>query len=1150
MEFVPEHIRNAGWALGYPSEGVGLYAEADGVRIRSLTGELGLNDLLTLKPKTRLGRLLPALIPQLLEMGLMARQTGGFCIAYPDFVSLKENHSIDAFDGLVPWSHWVIQLETSGTPGTSTFRYIYRFHAGQHPVHPERRGCFVKRGQTIYQLDSQTYGLVEAIDTFNGLDPEKKTGSDAFIQFAEIKTLSEEVGAELDRFLLHEKVIVPSEIALDIIPEEGGRISFAPKIDGVEPEAMRRAFFAFDSPEEVYSLDDPAGGRIRVVINPAQREVLRRMQRVRHVGGAEKAEILRDPSQVFDGVGEVIKYGPRVHGVGDFPFVARPYLQRSATGIFDDAEGQAGRHDRTRFTAGLRCEYADGSVEFTSGDQLRTFVQDVMNAVETGKVAVEFKGKSIPVTSQLVDEVKELAARVIPHIGGIPANLSDSPRRYLLIYTNDGTVEYEEPAGLGLPAGPLTPPRSLNRQLLKDHQLKGFCWLQRNYLLGRRGCLLADDMGLGKTLQVLSFLAWVIERGDLAPAGTADPEAAPWNPVLIVTPLTLLENGTWTADMTKFFGSQGSIFQPWISLHGSKLKDFRYRQGTETTLGGPVLDLDGLKRYRVVLTNYDTVVNYQHSFAAMTWSIVATDEAQEYKTANTKVSHALKSLAPRFRIACTGTPVETRLMDVWNIFDFLQPGYLGSAETFCREYDRPLMQSENDAVERVLSSLKTRLRFGQSDGFILRREKSEVLDLPPKHEKQIACELSDKQREWHLDLVSKARSRGRDSHPFSLLSQLMKVYLHPALLPSYEGRPARELIAQCPKLQAVVKCLEDIRRRQEKALIFVRSIGMQQILRSVLADTFKLNVEIINGTTSRKGDTRHSRQARSEMIRRFRETTGFAAIILSPDVAGLGLTLVEANHVIHYERWWNPAKESQATDRVYRIGQTREVYVYYPIARDPRGEFQTFDEKLDALIRRRRQLAADFLTPMPGEEQLGQELFRDVLNEATESGQPETVTKEYVQALPWDRFEALVALLEEKRGASVLLTPRKADDKADVMAFCGRNVRLIQCKHTTGVTTIDADALAEICNALDTYRYRYLRALTQDYGVHPVVVTNGSFTGQARSLARERDIELVSGPELWNVLEQISCTPGEIEVMESRRLESMRDVQAAILRLH
>lgn len=169
-------------------------------------------------------------------------------------------------------------------------------------MHPERLGCFVRRAQTIYRLDKQTFMLVEATDDFNALPPEAKASPDAFIRFATVKGLAEGVGAQLDKYLAEERVLIPSRVGLDLIVEEGGRISFAPKIDGASPEAMRQAFFALDDVDTVYTLDSPEGGRVRVVLDETQREVLRRMQRVRHLRGVERAEVLRDPHSVFDGV--------------------------------------------------------------------------------------------------------------------------------------------------------------------------------------------------------------------------------------------------------------------------------------------------------------------------------------------------------------------------------------------------------------------------------------------------------------------------------------------------------------------------------------------------------------------------------------------------------------------------------------------------------------------------------------------------------------------------------------------------------------------------------------------------------------------------------------------------------------------------------
>jgi hypothetical protein len=1151
------------WHLGEPSQSLHAWATATGVELRPERGEiLSAAELKQFQPLTRLGRLLPSLIPQLLELGVASLELGRIAIVYEELTGI-EDRGIDALDGCWRWSPFSIELQSTGWLQDTSFGYFVRFYLGNRPVDLRRRGCFVRRGEEIYRLDRQSYSLLQAIESFSKLPPEARTGTDSMLHFVRIKGLAEEVGAQLDQYLTKERVLVPARLGLDVIVDDEQRITFVPKVDGVPDEAIRESFLALDEVDDCYACATAEGGRIRVVLSAVQQDVLRRMQRVRHVGGAERAEIMRNPYSVFDGVAEAVEvdlkeFGPRVRGVGDFPFVARPYLQRSVTGIFDDHEEPPGNTQRSRFVGGLECTYADGTTErvaFKSRDELLRLKSDATEAYRSGRTEVEFGGKSIVVDQKFVDALRGLANRVTPPVR-IDKEPKADPRRYVLIYTNEDKLEYEEEYGEAAPHPKVELPSALDSSVqLKKHQREGVEWLQRNFRLRRHGCLLADDMGLGKTLQTLVFLAGIIEKGALSDEGY-DPECAPWNPILIVAPVILLENEVWINDMKRFFVGDGAVFQPWLTLHGSTLQKYRRPgvAGRETMIGEPVLDLDALRQFRVILTNYETVTNYQHSFARMRnrWTVVVTDEAQEYKTPSTKVSHALKSLDPRFRIACTGTPVETRLLDVWNILDFLQPGQLlGSSNEFSHKFERSGADESNvTPTGTQVQELRRVLRYGAPDAFVLRRNKADILsDLPTKHEEKLRCGLSDVQRNWHLEILGRARKGGDENHPFSLISQLMRVYQHPALLPSFEPIASAEAIRLCPKLGCMVDCLERIRSNSEKALIFTRSLDMQQLLQSVLQERFGIGAEIVNGATPRKGGTRGGSATRQGILRHFREAAGFDVLILSPDVAGIGLTLVEANHVIHYGRWWNPAKESQATDRAYRIGQTRNVHVYQLIAEDPLHEFVSFDEKLDALIDRRRALAADFLAPMPSDEDLEAELLRDVLghdSEAITSGGLSAVGSEDVRRLSWDRFEALTACLWQQPGAQVLLTPRAGDEGVDVIAIRGGVVELVQCKHTLWEAIVDADVIAELIQAFDGYRAKRFRRAQGRLMLRCTLVTNGKLSAQARRAARERDVEVCSGSELLKLLDSRRCTAADIEAANSRRLASMRDVQAKI----
>lgn len=968
-----------------------LIAELDALYLSGVKGVLSNSPADFSDAETRLERLLPTLIPQLVEQDLAVFiSDDALKIEYDDFAAFEAN-SIDGFSSLLPPSPFALEIRSQSALGMPRYRYLYNFYLDARRAAPERRGSILRYDNRFYRLDTETFLLLETIDNFNNAPEDAKLSGDAYLKFAEVKGLANGIGANLDRYLSSRRVIVPSQIGVDLIVEDNDRISFAPKVEGAPPEAFWSAFKLSGAIHEVYEVKSVDGEKLSVVLSDEQREVLRRIQRVRHLSGADKTKVLRDPQAVFDGVMQTVNldgFGPRVRGIGDFPFAVQPFVQPSVTGIFDDKAKFLGLGATPKFNAGLLCRYADGAEEniiFASSTEVTDFYQKTLAAYRTGIGQIEHAGKSIALDQSFVESLGELVKQVAPR--SVSVESPEQPQkkgRYLLIYTNEESIEYTADEQNVELTTTLELPSSLKQGVkLKEHQKKGVTWLQHNFRLNRQGCLLADDMGLGKTLQVLTFLAWLIEQNQITGNDNA-PECPPWNPILIVAPVILIENETWIADMKKFFSGDGAIFLPWLTLRGAELKAMKRATGQETQIGESILDLDRLRQNRVVLTNYETVVNYQHSFAKMRehWSVVVTDEAQEYKTPNTKISHALKCLSPRFRVACTGTPVETRLLDVWNIFDFLQPGkLLGSATEFRSEFEKPL--EAVDETQAAVKKLKDRLQFGQANAFVLRRDKCDLPDLPAKYEHRLECALSSEQRQCHIELLQRAAIGGKENHPLGLIHYFLRVYQHPALVPQFEPRTATQAIEECDKLQSLLGALHKIKRLGEKALIFTRTLDMQQLLVTVLNHEFDMNTGIINGSTARSNSNNTSKSSggdktRRGIVNRFRETGGFDVLILSPDVAGMGLTLIEANHVFHYGRWWNPAKEAQATDRVYRIGQEKDVHIYYLIAKDFHQEFQTFDEKLDALLIKRQRLADDFLSPMPNDENLEREFLGEI----------------------------------------------------------------------------------------------------------------------------------------------------------------------------
>ena len=1148
------------WKLSEALEGVWVEVDESGIWIKG--NEIDLNDpneIIRAKPKNRLGRIIPALIPQIVQLGIAHQTNKDILIYFDDFADL-EGSDIDAFDDLVPWSPFAIEIETRGSLGRSDFNYQIRFYWGNQQVHIERIGCFVKRGEIINRLEKRTFTLLEAVKKFNSLSIEEREKPGSLIYFSRIKGIAEDIGAQLDKYIKSEKVLVPAKINLDFIEESDGRITFVPIIDRVPKDEFFQIFLSSDNEEDIYAVSDRLGGRIRIILDETQKEVLRRMRKIRHVSGVDKASVLRNPYEVFDGVADAIeinlnKFGPRVKGIGDFPFISQPFIKYSETGIFEESIEDE-EFEKKKFEAGIFCKYLDGTEEkiiFESSKDLLNFFHKTKVAWENGQHTVDLKDKIIVVDKKFFEGLKS----IIDHVTK-PKNERQKKKEnyaYLLIYTNEDQLDYHEDEEINLINRDVLPlPKSLSEEsLLKCHQREGLKWLQENYLLrgtGRRGCLLADEMGLGKTLQILTFLAWLIEHGKISPS-KADPEKPPWNPILIIAPLMLLENEGWQGDMKKFFREEGAIFEPYLVLHGAELKRMRRPEliGRETLLKEAVLDLEQLKQFRVIITSYETIINYQYSLAMMkdSWSVVVTDEAQEYKTPNTKISHALKSLAPQMRIACTGTPVETKLMDVWNIFDFLQPGVLGSASDFVKRYERPL-QENPDRQEEILTDLKNRLFFGQNSSYILRREKETTLeDIPKKEDHKIYCPLSAMQRAKHIDFINQVRVGLSNVHPLAILPQLMKLYQHPDLLPTYKGLREDEIedsLERSPKLKTVLDLLEKIRRNKEKVLIFTRSLHMQQLLATLFSSKFGISVDIINGVVPKSGGTKSGIKTRKEGIRRFCESEGFNILIVSPDVAGVGLNFVEANHVIHYGRWWNPAKEQQATARAHRIGQKKVVHVYYPIAQDPKGNFKTFDERLDSLLDRRRELAREFLAPMPSETENGEEITKDLFGEINQNPNEIPIghlSEEEISLLPWDRFESFVALLEKKEGRKVILTPKSADFGMDVISIINRGIRLIQCKHSTWGSSLDIDTIDEIINAFDNYRLRWLRGLG-DILIQPILVTNGTLAKRALLKARESDIKTIDCQDLLKIARKWPISLAEIEIMENGRVSSMRYV--------
>jgi hypothetical protein len=857
-------------------------------------------------------------VASLLEMGLAHVVDGGVEIVYSNFAEI-ESEEFRLTNAFALASPFLLKIDRSSDIGRPDFLYRYQYLLGATQVPLQRFGFYVRRAATgeVFKLDERMYSLVEAMDAFNSLAPEEKGSQRSWLDFANIKRWSREANAVLDATLQKNDVVIPSSIGLDLFEDSDGALSFIPTCPELENESFRTVFDRNQDAVGLYTLDKPGMGKLRVVLNDRQLRVLERMKRVRRVTGEQKQSLKDDPRPIFDGVaGDVdLPYGDRVIGIGTYEFVPVPKVSLDEGSMADLFGGQP------------------------SGGRSRS---EVENSQE------------------------------------------DKPeKKTLLIETHDEVVreDYLSKSGNArqdVVVRKFHRPESLRGDFdLKPHQEEGVRWLQTcTRIQDRRGVLLADDMGLGKTVQILSFLAWCIESGRFPDLSRAKP---PFRPILIVAPLILLETETWEKEMKKFFRENGEVFGNVLPLYGPELHGYRCKDtgGREEVVGKPILNLDRIQRNHVVITNYEAVRDYEFSFAycpngKSLWSIVVTDEAHEYKTPNSKISHAMKALQPDFRIACTGTPVENRLLDIWNLFDTVQPGLLGSAKDFCRDYERP--------GNETYSGLKSRILYQKPNAFLLRRTKGEILGLPKKHEHKLICVMSKVEVELHLQLLEGRTLARAAKGKLDLLHRFARLYQHPLLLEGDgDESSVDELIAASSKLREVLAVLHRIRQRSEKAIVFARHKDMQRILARVFSAEFRQPVRVVNGDTPRaSGLRKRGVETRSHILNDFCISEGFDVIVLSPFVAGVGLTIVEANHVIHYGRWWNPAVESQATDRAYRLGQTKEVHVYLPILKDETKHIaRTYDELLDRLMDEKKGLAEgalqkeEFLTPREREDDSG-----------------------------------------------------------------------------------------------------------------------------------------------------------------------------------
>ena len=874
--------------------------------------------------------------------------------------------------GLPKRSALSVALDSSGNITGASFRVSYRFVRpdGLPATGVERTGALLRAGGQAQILPTPLYQIIRGVDDLNDAPPSER--NERMLAWGKITDLLPG-DVKSDEYLRSFHISVASAFQLQPFTNEKGEPDFNPVLGGISenehsgetPGAEVGRLFSPALAEERgrdfahkyrglskvkrgYSL----GANTFVILDPALDAPLQRVRELQSASASERREFLLRPSgflreslgdgasdEALDSVFFDEGLSDRVRGAGIWEPKVLPWIQGQTDSWLPAEE------------MGLRI--ADRTVPLTA-EQIPDLEARIREAQAAGATEVDFDGEKVPAT----DATLEALATLRPDPKDVeprePEEESGSPikdGKYVLL-TRDNLEELEfskSQRKRGGVSGSI--PRSLRSTLL-PHQVAALRWLQDHWCEGSSGALLADDMGLGKTIQSLAFLAWI---GDMQERGAAERA-----PLLIVAPTGLLHN--WLAEHRKHLHDPGLGVA--LEAFGAKLARIRREKTKELVSSAPSLDVSMLQGSEWVLTTYETLRDYQHSFARVKWAAAVFDECQKIKNPAAGVTEAARAMNINFALMMTGTPVENRLADIWPIIDCAEPGKLGSLKDFSSKF-------ENDESGGQITELKDLLTTDQqSPPIMLRRMKEDHVEgLPDKLIEANVCEMPPRQAAAYSAAVEKAR---KGSSMLEAIQLMRSVSLHPD---STASDDIDAFVADSARLAETFRILQRVDASREKVLIFCESIAMQDFLLEALPARFDLpgQTRVINGTVPGA--------KRKTYVDEFQQRCGFDVLLLSPKAGGVGLTLTEANHVIHLSRWWNPAVEDQCTDRVLRIGQKRTVHVYTPIARHPAYGENSFDIKLAQLLEKKRVRSRQLLAPPTITDQETKELYEATVNQ-------------------------------------------------------------------------------------------------------------------------------------------------------------------------
>lgn len=960
----------------------------------------------------------------------------------------------DEFDGFA-------SVKMHGSPNMPNCFFSLQFadSSGRIISNARYKGAVLSMGVQNFLLPFCFFDVCERIKIAN-------TTKDEFDRWGVIESAKKGAGkVRFEGLSSDNEVQIIEKVKIDVMQNEDGSLTLSPLIGDLTTQGRQRyEERIFDESRNGLLITESQNGKTyRYGMLKKALEASRRIARKSHIPKEDVTKFFANPQAILlegeetaEELGLDFGGNYRIVGIGEpyFGYFGSVPLDSPIARILAEGSG-AQIAKETREAAAHICEGK-------SPEEIRGALRDIEESIKAGHTKIEIFGTEF--FGSQMETVKNELKKILDTEPPPPIPSTENQKLVLkILYNDDESIEYRYETRK--PIEQISTKNGEQGRLFdnmkfgpKSYQVEGVNWLIDLYESGFPGGLLADDMGLGKTYQLIAFFDYLLKNN-------------PQKRILIVAPTILIDN--WVLEVKKFIKDTRKFKIKILRGH-----DLTYRASREQSFNsfdvGTLLETENYPS--IVLTTYQTLTNYQFPFSQNNkwhFDCVVFDEAHNLKNPSSQQSQAARAVAAgiKFKVLLSGTPIENELRDLWALFDIFDPSHFGSWKHFRDEF-----------VKSEASDIDEKLRAKASNYILRRLKKDHLKELPKKQEKVYKVPLGvDSQ--GYLDILNssaKALTKMRRLKEFCLHKKLVEKNENQAVI--FEDGTLQNFA----KTVELLKLLDEIKANEEKVIIFVLNRSAQDMLRHHLQEHFGITISVINGDSNKGTQVEKS-------LTSFKSQNGFGIIILSPLAAGVGLTITEANHIIHYERWWNASKEDQASDRAYRIGQTKDVFVHYLLATVE--DKKSFDEALHELITTKRKTAG-FLVPPKGinESDLGASMGIELSVE------------EKLDNLDGDSFEDLILKLYTAMGYDCEKTP-KPEYGADVIAQKQSERLAIQCKFAEKGKPRNKEGIRQLIAEADYWKPTI-----------KIAVTNTVFDNGARELSKTSGVELLEREQLLELL--------------------------------